>query len=291
MSQYTPESADAVRRGRIYSWSVFCAAVIVFIAAYLLGVQSAAGQRAENSLLGASEFLSDVPAPLGWVSIASILGSGVVIAILALLRGSWRAAVQVGLGIGATILSSQLLKNWLLERPDFHAVNQSNSFPSGHASVVAALVFGLLIVVPATARWILAIPGVILLSVVSWQLLAFGWHRPSDVIGGIALACGFLALGCALRPGGSPRAAGPGVHALRRVRLALGMLGLIGAILAAVIALVGVRIIESVGEPLLLSGEVAGVAGALVATAIVCGLPVRRAQARRNTRGAPGQLR
>jgi len=72
-------------------------------------------------------------------------------------------------------------------RPELLDLDAQNTFPSGHMAVFAVLVAALLWAVPRTARAVLAVLGAGLLGVVSWQLLEFGWHRPSDLLGAQAL--------------------------------------------------------------------------------------------------------
>ena len=87
-------------------------------------------------------------------------------------------------------------------------------------TVFAVVVGGLIWAFPAAARGAIATFGAVLLGVVSWQLLEYGWHRPSDVLGAQALGVLAFALAAVLRlPQGSRsvRATGPAWAAMNRI--------------------------------------------------------------------------
>nr|WP_272928713.1 phosphatase PAP2 family protein [Leucobacter luti] len=100
----------------------------------------------------------------------------------------------------AAIATSQLLKLHLLTRPELFELDAPNTFPSGHMTVFTALTAALIWAVPAGIRALVAVAGTVLLGVVSWQLLAYGWHRPSDVFGALALGVVAFALAGLARP-------------------------------------------------------------------------------------------
>lgn len=192
-----------VGRGKALVYALL--AVVVGGASYAVGVGSLLGQRAEASVLDASEFTADPPAPLSLVSPWSVAISLVVLAALAwavhsFARGLWLLVFSL-----AAVGVSQLLKQQLLTRPDFFDLDAPNTFPSGHMTVFAVLAGG--IVWASIARWraLVAILGAALMGIVSWQLLEYGWHRPSDIIGAMALGVLAIALAAVLR---APRGAG-----------------------------------------------------------------------------------
>uniref|UniRef100_UPI003988DF4F phosphatase PAP2 family protein n=1 Tax=Conyzicola sp. TaxID=1969404 RepID=UPI003988DF4F len=102
-------------------------------------------------------------------------------------------ARAVGVVLVSTVLS-QLLKNGLLARPDFVGDVSANTLPSGHTVAYASVLFALLIVLPSRPRTIAALAASVVLGVVVVQLLAFGWHRSSDVVAGLLLVTGVMAL-------------------------------------------------------------------------------------------------
>jgi undecaprenyl-diphosphatase len=58
------------------------------------------------------------------------------------------------------------------------------SFPSGHATNSAALVFGVVVLVARRHRRIAAVVGAAALLVVALSQLGLGVHYPSDIVGG-----------------------------------------------------------------------------------------------------------
>jgi membrane-associated phospholipid phosphatase len=58
------------------------------------------------------------------------------------------------------------------------------SFPSGHAASSGALIFGLVLIVPAIHRRIVIAGGLVALMVVALSQLILGVHYPSDIVAG-----------------------------------------------------------------------------------------------------------
>ena len=121
--------------------------------------------------------------------------------LVMLLRGHRRAAVVALVVPGLTALATTWLKVWIgRERPDWQnpeALLESNAFPSGHASSVAALggvvcVLVLMLVRRATVRRLVyAAVGLVVVGVCLDRVL-LGRHFPSDVVGGVLLGAGIL---------------------------------------------------------------------------------------------------
>lgn len=220
--------------GRVKALVYALIALAVGGASYAVGVGSLLGQRAEASVLGASDFTVDPPAPLSLVSPLSVAIALAVLAALAWAvhgfgRGLWLLIFSL-----AAIGVSQLLKQRVLTRPDFFDLDAPNTFPSGHMTVFAVLAGGILWA--STARWrgLAAVFSAALMGAVAWQLLEYGWHRPSDVIGAIALGVLTFALAAMLRP---PRRSGY-VHVQGSASAAAnGILGLVLVITGIVLVL------------------------------------------------------
>lgn len=227
--------------------------------AYLLGVGSLLGQRAEASVLDASEFTTNPPAPLGLVSTPSVLGALLVIGLIALwVHGIGRALTIACFG-AAAIVGSQLLKDAWLERPQLFELDASNTFPSGHMTVFAVLAGGLIWALPRSAKAAVAIMSAFLLGIVSWQLLGYGWHRPSDLLGAQALAVLAFALAAWLGPRGSRRraskTAGFGATANRIALVALSVIG--ATLVLGGVALVALAAYTHSEALMLLAGKIA----------------------------------
>lgn len=174
-------------------------AVLVGVVSYAVGVGSLLGQRAEASVLDASEFTMDPPGPLALVSPLTVAIALLVLTVLTWLVHNFGRALWLLIFSAAAIALSQVLKQQLLERPDLFDIDAPNTFPSGHMTVFAVLSGGLVWASSARWRWFTALIGAAVMGVVAWQLLEYGWHRPSDIVGAQALAVLALALAAALR--------------------------------------------------------------------------------------------
>ena len=248
--------ADGGRRRALWAL-IFWAAI--GIASYVLGVRNAVGQRAEESVLDAAQFTTDPPPPLNLVSIPSVAIALALVGIIAWASHGFRRALVVTVVPAAAILASQLLKLRLLTRPELFELDSANTFPSGHMTVFAAITAALIWAVPSRFRALVTLAGAGLIGAVGWQLLAYGWHRPSDVYGGIALALLAFASAALIRP-----ATSRGTAVLGR-SVAIG-LALVGWITAAGAAALAAGAAAAANPDLMLSaGEFGGVAAAALA--------------------------
>lgn len=219
-------------------------ALLVGGLAYLLGVGSTLGQRAEASVLDASAFTADPPAPLSLVSTGSVIVALIVVGLISLWAHGFGRTLSILLFGSAAIVVSQLLKESWLDRPQLFELDASNTFPSGHMTVFAVLSGGLIWAVPKRIRALVVVMSALLLGVVSWQLLNFGWHRPSDLLGAQALAVLVFAIAAWIGPRGSrtsarmTSAANSFVSRLALVVLTVGGIALVlgGLVLVAVAA-------------------------------------------------------
>ena len=247
--------AAAARRGRARAAWVLAFWAAIGVGSYLVGVQSAVGQQAEASVLGAAEFSTDPPAPLNLVSIPSVAVAIVVVGLVALAAYGIRRAAVVTVVPALAVVASQLLKLRLLSRPELFELDAPNTFPSGHMTVFAVLVAALVWAVPAPARAVTALFGAALLSAAGWQLLGFGWHRPSDLLGALSLGVVAFAVACVIRPARS-RAVAPLVGP---VGVGLALVGWLAV--AAALILAGVAAARADADLMLRAGQV-GVIGA-----------------------------
>ncbi|MFV0433094.1 MAG: phosphatase PAP2 family protein [Leucobacter sp.] len=247
-------------RGRAAAiWPVVLWA-LVGVASYLIGVRLAIGQLAEDSVLDAAEFTYDPPPPLNLVSVPTVAVAVIAVGVIAYFANSLRRAIVVVVIPALAILASQLLKQELLTRPQLFELSQPNTFPSGHMTVFMSLVAALVWAVPSAVRSIVAAVGAAVLAAVSWQLLAYGWHRPSDVLGGLALGTLSFAIAALIHPLTMRERPALG----RSVPTVLLILGLIGVAVALGIAAVAAWLANS--SFMLIAGEV-GVAAASVLAA------------------------
>lgn len=124
-----------------------------------------------------------------------LLGGAIVLAALAQRR--LRLAFVVGACMSGAVLTTEVLKLHLLERPSFAGVAGAagNSYPSGHATIGMVLALGVVMVAPSALRRVAAVAGAVLAAVFGIAVMASGWHRPSDVIGAYAVALAWFAAG------------------------------------------------------------------------------------------------
>ncbi len=189
---------------------------------YYLTVLTLRGREiSDASLRGAisiSPALQDsVDAVLNVVSIGSLLGAMAVVAFIALLRlARLLGLAAITLLVGANV-STWLLKNVLLPRPDLGvdeiAPATLNSLPSGHTTAAYSAVVALLIVMPRLSRGPLAFVGASYAAVTGLATMWAGWHRAADsvaaylVVGVWAMVsvAGVIWLGSRRRGGQPPR--------------------------------------------------------------------------------------
>lgn len=243
-------------RGRALLSALFW--IAVGVVSYTVGVGSALGQRTEEHVLDAAEFTTDPPPPLNLVSELSIVAALALIGLVALAAYGWRRALGVTALSLAAIAASQLLKLWLLPRPQLIEYDAPNTFPSGHMTVFTVVVAALVWAVPPRLRALAATGGAVLLSIVGWQLLAYAWHRPSDVYGAIALGAAAFALAAFLRP----LTAGKG----RRSRMPFVMFMSASLLLFASLVMLAVAVASDNASALLVSGQLGAIGAATLAS-------------------------
>ncbi|MFC4000473.1 phosphatase PAP2 family protein [Prauserella oleivorans] len=129
-------------------------------------------------------------AVLAWSGDPLVLaGLLVVVALVGAVSGRLGPGLLGIAIVGGSVVGARLLK-LILIRPDLgiEASTTHNSFPSGHVAAAAGLVLAALYAMPTRARWWCAIPGAVAVSTVGAATVAVGWHRPSDVLGGVLTA-------------------------------------------------------------------------------------------------------
>jgi membrane-associated phospholipid phosphatase len=240
-----------------------CAVAFAALLALAYGGGRAQGldRTALQGFIGLEDVMRDSVAALGGPGPVGVMAVG--LAVYALARGRPRSAAFVIILLALTSVSSQVLKALLAyDRPEAGAgisyVN-AEAFPSGHATASMSLAIALLIVVPARLRPLAAVVGAGFSLAVSFSIVAFGWHFPSDVAGGYLLASFWaLVLLAGLRAADEryPERSGRGrLEVVRRGaadRVAALGLGVAAAAGAAVLALAGA------GAVVLRGGELVG---------------------------------
>ena len=196
-----------------------CGAAVVLMARGAVG--TASGQRLDQLTLSGSRnhdgLLSRIAElAVETVSMPVIIALLALTAVIALLRR--RPALLLPLAslvLGAN-LTTQVIKHLLVSRevlgPGIEPT--TNSFPSGHSTLAATTMIAL-VLVAGRARPLVAPLGLLWSGAAGIGTLVTGWHRPSDVIGAIAVSAAwtFLVLGV------------DGLHTRRRLRHAAAHAG------------------------------------------------------------------
>ncbi|KQR11903.1 phosphoesterase PA-phosphatase [Cellulomonas sp. Leaf334] len=200
----TPDAGD--RRGMVVAVAVGVAA-LSFAGVFLLWrvfVDTLAGQQVENAafqgaLYGQTQLWRVAERVLDVVSVGFIVAVLLAAMLIAVLRRRWSLAAQVAvLMIGAN-LTTQVLKKWVLYRPDLGVeASYGNTLPSGHTTAAASVSAALLLVVPPRARPWAAVLGAGYTTATGISTLIGQWHRPSDVVAAVLVVLAWTAIACAL---------------------------------------------------------------------------------------------
>lgn len=239
-------------------------------------VDSATGQRLDNVALHGSEIgrstlwraaepvLEIVNVPF----VVLVLGSA---AVLAVARRSWTLALQVTLLVGGANLTTQVLKRYVLERPEYIEAG-ANSLPSGHTTVAASIAAALVLMVPRQGKPLAALVGAAYAAITGVSTMVGGWHRPADVVAAITVVLawsGVAILFAAEHPPTEKTRTSAGAATVG------GLLAIVGAI-AGVLAVIALRRtrdqLNQLGELTerddLLTAYVGGALGVVSATAL-----------------------
>jgi membrane-associated phospholipid phosphatase len=131
------------------------------------------------------------------INLTMLVLATLALAAVALARGRPRLAIAVVVVVGGANLTTQVLKELVLERPNLlgpSAFAIGNSFPSGHVTVAASLALGALLVAPRPLRAITALGGSAYVALVGMSTIAAGWHRLDDAVGAVLIALAWAAL-------------------------------------------------------------------------------------------------
>lgn len=126
------------------------------------------------------------------VGAAAIVLAAIV--VVALARGRIRVALAAIVLVAGANISTQLLKHYVLDRPDFGVGSDANSLPSGHTTVVFSLVLAGVLVAPRALRWLVGLLGAAVGTVTGLATVIAGWHRPSDVVAALLVTLAWAAL-------------------------------------------------------------------------------------------------
>lgn len=200
-------SPKTIRQTRPTFWGlvqhlfVFMVLGLALVAAVVFFIQTAVGQQLDEISFNefsyqflslqtqTSQMLDLIPAFAG---ITAVIGM-----IFVLLWKHRFVPALVGLLVAAAAnLSSQLLKNYLITKPNFGIQEATmNSAPSGHTTFAAAAGAALFLASPKKLRPLVAVIGAAFTSAAGFSTIVNGWHRPADVITAILLTSMWTVVG------------------------------------------------------------------------------------------------
>ncbi len=189
---------------RRLAWLAVASAVVVVLT-HFLRIFTPWGQRwDDDAYVEALQLPEDLQATcdalLSTLRIPSISALLVVCVVIAAYRRQVLTGLVLACAFAAAVASAEVLAI-LIPRPDLAAdltalIDNAgaNTFPSGHATIAAALSLALITVVaPRWRPWAAGFGLAFTLAVAGSTVIA-GWHRPSDAVGGIALAAAWMSL-------------------------------------------------------------------------------------------------
>ncbi|QKD78997.1 phosphatase PAP2 family protein [Actinomyces marmotae] len=254
------QSALAHPRARGLALAVACFAGL--LALWWAFVDTLPGQFLEAAALAGSEIGSHrvdghARMVLSAISMPAAVLLVVVILLVGLLRRSHRRALWALVAVIGASASAQVLKHWILFRPDYGITarwDNANTLPSGHTAMAASAAVALILLVDARWRVPAAWLGAAITVAMGYSTLVCQWHRPADVMAAVLLAVGWGALAVA---GGAWNDAGPSSHAPPDgadrgacPAPALAALWLLGALGAALALALGLWVLTRMDSPL-----------------------------------------
>ncbi|SIS16464.1 phosphatase PAP2 family protein [Williamsia sterculiae] len=172
------------------------ALLAAMVGVYVFCVRTVRGQdldeRAFLTLRGTGAH-NDLPSEVGLGSVTDprlwlvAVAAIIVLGLLARRRLSIIALLVIPVVV---ILLARLLRDVVLLRPDLinSQFPDANTFPSGHAAAAAGCVAAIVRAAPRPLQPLIVAAGAMWLTLVSQDLMVWGWHRPSDLVGSILLA-------------------------------------------------------------------------------------------------------
>lgn len=174
---------------------------LVAVASYVAMVRFPVGQRIDFSAYEGRKwidlaFRQDVTLVVRFATPVVVIGAAVAAVLVAARRRGLVAAVAAAAGLPVTVFLASGLKG-LLPRHELLPgswISADNTFPSGHVASVAVTMLVAVSVSPPRSRPAVSIVAVAAVSLQILGIAGSGWHRPSDIVGGLGLAVVVAAL-------------------------------------------------------------------------------------------------
>ncbi|MFN8020816.1 MAG: phosphatase PAP2 family protein [Acidimicrobiales bacterium] len=228
------------------------------------------------------------------VTESSLFLLGGAIVLLALAQRRVRAAVAAGACMSFAVVTTEVLKLRLLDRPSFGGVQgiTHNSYPSGHATIGMVLSLGLVMVAAPSWRRPATVVAALVATAFGTAVLASGWHRPSDSLGAAGVALAWFAAGHAVllwidvRRPSLRGAADDGDRPLSRSLLVAAAVAVVAFVVYAAVRSIGAEGLHTVRyhAPYLLACAAIDVVGVAVVFVFAV-LSAERARWRRDAQG------
>jgi membrane-associated phospholipid phosphatase len=138
------------------------------------------------------------PALLWIVSVPWLILCSIIVIAIGIRRDRAMDGLRAFALLAICNVLGQVLKKVVLHR-DSIVLTVDNTYPSGHMIAFASVALAFWIVLPHRMRRVYTVIAALVLCVVAFELVHFGWHRPSDVIGSLLLVTAVGALGGADR--------------------------------------------------------------------------------------------
>ena len=219
--------------------------VVAFALLYLFFVRDVTGQAIDQlAFNGAEDGTTGTTLTqrlLDLIPSVMVAVGAIVSLLIAKVRRAWFPLVVAVTAAMAAVVTTQLLKNVVLTRPDLGVDGYDpNSFPSGHTTVAAASALVVFLVASPHTRWLAGTIGAAFAVAAGVSTLVSLWHRPSDVIAALLVVAfwGCVAGAVLTRSGGRLRTAGTPTPARVGLRLQT-WIAVLAAIVTAVAAGIG----------------------------------------------------
>lgn len=206
LSWITPQRPYTHRVPKAAAFKLAVWSLVAYLAIWILLVNTRIGQQLDDRALIARGILPKdfVRAIDDFLAFSTPLFAAFFCAILLVL--GWRTqrirmGIAMTLSFGITEVVGETLK-YVEERrildPNLYAAlgNKTfNSFPSGTTALAAGFVLGLIALSTQQFLKLSFRLGLLFIQLVAIFVVLAGWHRPSDALGGIALAVFFACIG------------------------------------------------------------------------------------------------
>lgn len=172
-------------------------AALTMAACVRYAIHSLHGIALDNRMMGSlghsAEAWVKLHDSLTIVTVTSVAICLVVCMAVAVSRGRVAVAAGAALLIAGANITTRVLKFHLLHRVD----GRPNSLPSGHTTVSLSVGIAAVMVAPAAWRWVVVPAAGFVATFIADGTIVGHWHRPGDVLAGIAVCLGWAAVATA----------------------------------------------------------------------------------------------